>query len=75
MVGALIDIHERKQAEAALRKSEKRFRRMANEVPSLVWMTDAHGGIEFINRRCCEFFGVTLQQLQADRLAAVHAPR
>jgi PAS domain S-box-containing protein len=65
MVGALIDIHERKQVEAALRKSEERFRRMSNDVPSLVWMTDAHGGIEFINARCCEFFGTTLQQVQA----------
>ena len=66
MVGALIDIHERKQVEAALHKSERRFRRMANDVPTLVWMTDSSGAIEFVNRRSCEFFGVTLQELQTD---------
>ncbi len=48
-----------------LRESENRFRTMADETPLMIWVTDASGGIEFINRAYGEFFGTTLAALQA----------
>ncbi len=50
---------ERAQAERALRESEKRFHIMADLTPVMIWVTDADGGIQFINRTYHEFFGRT----------------
>ncbi|AFZ34098.1 PAS/PAC sensor hybrid histidine kinase [Stanieria cyanosphaera PCC 7437] len=40
--GILIDISERKQAEAALRSSEERFRQMAETIDDVFWINDPH---------------------------------
>jgi PAS domain S-box-containing protein len=52
--------------EAALRESEARFRIMADGSPILIWVTDAHGGVQFINRTYREFFGVTYEYVQGN---------
>lgn len=44
------EIHERKTAEGALRKSEKRFRRMVNNVPDYMCVHDLNGNILDTNR-------------------------
>jgi PAS domain S-box-containing protein len=49
--------------QGALRESEKRFRIMTDELPLIVWLCDAQGGIEFVNRNYLEFFGVTLDEV------------
>ncbi len=41
-----------------LRESEDRFRRLADDGPLLVWVTDAAGNQEWFNSRYCAFFGV-----------------
>jgi PAS domain S-box-containing protein len=51
--------------EAALRESEGRFRTMADGTPVMIWVTDADGKLEFINRAYTEFFGVTLDQVSS----------
>jgi PAS domain S-box-containing protein len=40
ILGLFSDITERKNAEAALKESEERFRHMANSAPVMLWMTD-----------------------------------
>lgn len=50
---------ERARAEAALRESEERFRTMADGTPVIIWVTNAEGEVEFINRAYADFFGVT----------------
>jgi len=66
MVGVLTDITERRLAEARLRESEARFRTMADGSPVMIWATNAKNEVEFINTAYCEFFGVTLEQIQRD---------
>ena len=59
-----LDIAERKRAEEALRESEERFRVMADGCPAIMWVTDAEGGNQFVNRRYREFFGATYEQVE-----------
>jgi PAS domain S-box-containing protein len=54
------------EAEAALRESESRFRVMADTSPLMIWVTDAQGHLEFVNRAFREFFGVTDQEVRGD---------
>jgi PAS domain S-box-containing protein len=56
------DISERKRAQQALRESEDRFRIMADGCPSAMWVTDAEGGVQFINRAFRELLGVTSEE-------------
>jgi PAS domain-containing protein len=60
------DRTEEYRALEALRESEERFRTMADGTPLIIWVTDAAGQIEFVNRSYCEFFGLTLQQVQSE---------
>ncbi len=62
-VGMAQDITERKQAEKELLEKEQRFRLMANGTPVMIWVTDAKGNNEFINKAYSRFFGVTLDQI------------
>jgi PAS domain S-box-containing protein len=52
------DITERKRAEDARRESEVRFRNMADSSPSMMWVTDAEGRVEFMNRALRKFYGI-----------------
>lgn len=61
VLGAIVDITYRKQAEEALRESEKRFRLMADEAPVLIWMSDDKGHCEFFNKTWLEFTGKTFE--------------
>ncbi len=60
-----IDITDRRNAEIALKESEERFRIMADGIPQLIWVTDAAGRMEFVNRSYVEFCGVTLEEVQS----------
>lgn len=58
------DITKRKRSEEALRESEDRFRIMADSCPTMMWVTDAQGGNEFINRAYRDFAGTTCEQVE-----------
>jgi PAS domain S-box-containing protein len=60
----LRDISERGWAKEKIHEEESLFRVMADGCPALMWVTNAEGQCEFINRAYREFFSTTLEQVQ-----------
>ncbi len=67
VLGIARDITARMRAEETLRESEERFRIMADSCPTVLWVTDAEGGIRFVNRTCRELFGTEFEQLEGSK--------
>lgn len=57
--GTITDITAHKAADDALRESEARFRNMADNAPTMIWVTDATGASIFLNRSWYTFTGQT----------------
>ncbi len=55
------DISERKLAEGRLRRSEERFRQLAEVGPQFVWLSGPRGELEFVNQRWVDFSGLDLE--------------
>ena len=68
------DVTDHRRAELALQESEERFRTMADATPSLLWVTGAHGDVEFLNRAYREFFGISREQAHGHRRETVVHP-
>lgn len=71
--GAATDIHDERISRDKLRRSEERFRFMANAVPQIVWITDSEGRVEFFNQVFYDYTGVadipaTLQEVAENYL-------
>jgi two-component system, chemotaxis family, CheB/CheR fusion protein len=62
MMGVNIDITERKQAIEALAESEKRFHRLSDHAPVMIWMTDTDQNCNFVNKTWLDFTGKTMDQ-------------
>ncbi|HVH13250.1 MAG TPA: response regulator, partial [Longimicrobium sp.] len=59
-VGAHVSMARmRREANAALRESEARFRTMADSAPVMIWVTDPAGNCTYLNARWYEFTGQT----------------
>ncbi len=52
-----IDIHNQKLTQETLRKSEERYRDLADSLPQVVFETDEKGTLTFVNRNAFELFG------------------
>ncbi|MCK5742289.1 MAG: PAS domain S-box protein [Chlorobi bacterium] len=57
------DITEQKEAEKALKKSEKRFRDLAEMLPVAIFETDKKLNIKYANKFAFELFGYTHQDI------------
>ncbi len=57
------DITEGKLAEAALRESEEKYRRMVNTAQEGIWILDANYKTSFVNNRILEMFGYKTEEM------------
>jgi PAS domain S-box-containing protein len=72
-IGVNLDIDDRKQAEDALRKSEKELRDAINTIPAIVWSALPDGSNVYVNRRFLEYSGLSAEQTAGSgRRAAIH---
>ena len=62
--GLVLDITERKKAEEIVRKSEERYRELANSLPEIVFETDLTGKITFFSKQALEVTGFTGEELE-----------
>ena len=56
----------RQRADAALESSEARFRSLADDAPTMIWMSGPDRRATFLNRRWLEFVGHTLEHELGD---------
>ncbi len=67
------EIAERQRILEVLRQSEERYRYLAEAIPQLVWTTDAEGKCNYVNKKLCEYIGLTFEQsLDYGWLDAIH---
>lgn len=57
--GTTEDIHERRMVAEELAESEKRFKRLADDIPVMVWLTDAKFDATYLSKSWYEFTGQT----------------
>ena len=58
------EVEERRQAEEALRESERNARLIMDGIPGLVALLGADGGVEVVNRQVLDYSGRTLEDLR-----------
>ncbi|MFO0877464.1 MAG: PAS domain S-box protein [Gemmataceae bacterium] len=56
------DVTERRRAEAALRESEAHFRTMADNAPTMLWVTDSTGSCVYLSKSWHAYTGRTPEQ-------------
>lgn len=69
----LRDITEKREAEEALRASERRYKTLAEASPVGIFRTDTDGKTTYVNKRWCELAQMSFSEAIGDGwLAAVH---
>jgi formate hydrogenlyase transcriptional activator len=66
LIGVMVDITEKKQAEEALAQSESRLRFTIDAIPQQIWSSPVDGSNDFANQRLLSYVGMSLEQLKGD---------
>jgi len=66
MAGVVQDITTRKEAEAGLRASERRFRSFAQSLPNQFWTATPDGRVDWANDRMLSYSGQPWEELAGD---------
>jgi PAS domain S-box-containing protein len=61
IIGVVVDISDRKQAEIKLRESEERFRLVANTAPVMIWMAGTDKLCTYFNQPWLDFTGRSIE--------------
>jgi PAS domain S-box-containing protein len=72
--GVLRDVTETRLIEEAVRESEERFRSLADDHPLIIWVHDADGGLSYVNRTYCAYFGITAEEALEQRWRVLTHP-
>ncbi len=75
--GHLVNLHdvtERKNAEEALRESEKIYRDLTESIPLAIFQTDRKGGVTFANRHALDLLGYETEDLNNVTFISFVAP-
>jgi PAS domain S-box-containing protein len=62
-VGTVIDITERRRAEAVIREQEAELREVVDTIPAVVWSARPDGSNSYANKRSVEYCGMTREQI------------
>jgi len=64
VIGAVMDITERKLVEEGFRQSEERLRLVLDSIGAHVMVTTSEGELDFVNQPSLDYFGKTLEELK-----------
>ncbi len=65
---------EHKREHETLPYNDERFRMIAVSCPTMMWAVSAEGVIDFTNQACCEFSGMTHDELKSSKLRMLIHP-
>lgn len=72
--GVIVDITERKAAEAAVYERERELRFLADSMAQLIWVTRPDGYHEYYNKRWYDYTGTSKEQAEGEGWNAIFHP-